>query len=174
MRNGRALSASCGLLLVCWLLPGEARGDGGAVRLSQQAGGYQITVFTVPTPFRAGAVDVSVLVQHAATKEALPKAQVTVRVAPLARRAEAVAYPATTEAATNKLLHAALFDLPEAGWWELEVIVEGPLGSGQVRCEVEAAESWPRWVAFWPWVSWPALVILLFAVHQFLVRSRAR
>ncbi len=174
MRNERSCLASCGLLLVCWLMPVEARGDGGTVRLSQRAGAYHITVFTAPTPFRAGPVDVSVLVQDAATRQALPKAQVTVRVAPLARRDAAVPYTATTEAATNKLLHAALFDLPEPGWWELEIAVEGQLGRGQVRFEVEAAEPWPRWVAFWPWMSWPALVILLFGVHQLLVRRRFR
>jgi hypothetical protein len=148
--------------------------DGGTVRLSQRAGGYQITVFTEPTPFRAGPVDVSVLVQDAATRQALPEARVTVWVGQSARGRAAVPYPATTEAATNKLLHAALFELAEPGWWELEIVVQGPLGPGRVRCAVEAAEPAPRWLTFWPWVSWPALVILLFGVHQFLVRRRAR
>ncbi len=44
-----------------------ARADGGAVRLRQRSGGYQIAVFTEPTPLRAGPVDVSVLVQDAET-----------------------------------------------------------------------------------------------------------
>ena len=140
------------------------------MRLSRRAGGYQITVFTEPTPFRAGPVDVSVLVQDAATKRVLPEAQVTVWVGQSAPGRAPVPYTATTEAATNKLLRAALFELPEAGWWELEVVVEGPLGPGRVRCEVEAAEPWPRWLGFWPWATWPALVILLFGVHQVLVR----
>jgi hypothetical protein len=144
------------------------------VRLSQRAGGYQITIFTAPTPFRAGPVDVSVLVQDAATKKALPDAQVTVWVGQSARGRAAVPYTATTEAATNKLLHAALFELPEAGSWEVEVVVQGPLGTDRVRCAVEAGEPLPRWLAFWPWVSWPVIVILLFGVHQFLVRSRSR
>jgi hypothetical protein len=55
-----------------------------------------------------------------------------------------------------------------------EVVVQGPLGRGRVRCEVEAAEPWSAWLGFWPWVSWPALVILLFTVHQFLVGRRSR
>src|SRR3954466_8251867 len=77
-----------------------ARADGGAVRLRQRAGGYQIAVFTSPTPFRAGPVDVSVLVQDAATGECVPEAQVTVCLkAPAAGRA--LECPATTEAATN-------------------------------------------------------------------------
>jgi hypothetical protein len=146
--------------------------DGGTVRLSQRAGGYQITVFTAPTPFRAGPVDVSVLVQDAATRQALPKAQVTVWAAPLGEGHAAVSYPATTGAATNKLLQAALFELPKPGWWHLDIVVQGPRGQSQVQCEVEAAEPRPRWVAFWPWATWPALVILFFGVHQVLVRSR--
>src|SRR5438094_6267524 len=104
------------------LVPGQARGDGGTVRLSQQTGGYRITVFTEPTPLRAGPVDVSVLVQDAATGQALPDVQVTVWVAPVGRAGAAVGYPATSEAATNKLLRVALFDFPEAGPWELEVV----------------------------------------------------
>jgi hypothetical protein len=154
------------------LSPCHARADGGTLRLSQRAGGYLITVFTDPTPLRAGPVDVSVLVQDAATKQALPQAQVTVWVGQSVRGRAAVPYPATTAAATNKLLHAALFELPEAGWWELEVVVQGPPGPARVRFTVEAAEPSPRWVAFWPWVSWPALVILLFGVHQLLARKK--
>jgi hypothetical protein len=146
------------------------RADGGTVRLSQRAGGYRITVFTEPTPFRAGPVDVSVLVQDAATGQVVPGAQVTVRAAPSGRGDAAAEYPATTEAATNKLLRAALFELPEAGLWEFEVVVQGPLGVGRARCEVEAAQPWPPWLGFWPWVAWPAVVIALFAVHQLLVR----
>jgi len=161
------------LLAPCHLVtlsPCHARADGGTVRLSQRAGGYQITVFTAPTPLRAGPVDVSVLVQDAATGQVLPEAQVTIWVAPSGRGSAAVAYPATAEAATNKLLRSALFELPEVGPWDLEVVVEGPLGPARVRCEVEAAEPLPRWLSLWPWLTWPVLVIVLFGVHLLLVR----
>src|SRR5262245_36396525 len=101
--------------------------DGGAVQLRERAGDYQITVFTSPTPLRAGPVDVSVLVQDAATGECMPEARVTVCLkGPGAGRM--LEYPATTEAATNKLLRAAEFQLPEPGWWDVSVAVEGPLG----------------------------------------------
>ena len=113
-----------------------ARADGGAVRLRQSTGGYQIAVFTSPTPFRAGPVDVSVLVQDAATEECMPEAQVTVCLkAPGAGTLEC---PATTEAATNRLFHAAVFELPEPGWWDVEVAVEGPHGPALIRFGVEA------------------------------------
>ena len=66
--------ASTGLagVLLGWLflrgiwLHGAAA-DGGSMRSVRKKGGYQITVFTAPTPFRAGPVDISVLVQDAST-----------------------------------------------------------------------------------------------------------
>src|SRR5262245_52718855 len=87
------------------------RADGGAVRLREQAGAYQVTVFTSPTPLRAGPVDLSVLVQDAATKECVPEARVAVRLTARGT-GEALECPATSEAATNKLLQAAIFQLP--------------------------------------------------------------
>src|SRR6516162_7835388 len=124
------------------------RADGGAVRVREQAGAYQVTVFTSPTPFRAGPVDVSVLVQDAATGECVPEARVSVRLTARGR-GDVLEYPATAEAATNRLFHAAVFRLPEPGWWEVEVAVEGPHGPAVVRFEVEANEPPPRWLEFW-------------------------
>ena len=103
------------LLLAAWCAP--AYGDGGMVRLSAKKRGYLITVFTAPTPFRAGPVDISVLVQDALTGEPTdPRPRVTVRMTKPGQLA--LEYPATTEAATNKLLHAAQFELPDAGRWD--------------------------------------------------------
>lgn len=164
------------LALTGWLLLGPwsaaALADGGSVRLSQQQGGYRITIFTAPTPFRAGPVDISVLVQDAATGTPIPDVQVDVEVAPRGRPDEAISNRATTEAATNKLFQAAVFNLPEPGWWEVEVSVEGPKGTARVRCEVEAADALPRWLSLWPWVCWPALAVLLFCIHRWLVRRK--
>jgi hypothetical protein len=149
------------------------RADGGTVRLSQRQGDYQITVFTAPTPLRAGPVDVSVLVQDARTGQPLPQARVTVRAARRGGTGEVILQPATSEAATNKLFRAAVFELPEPGWWEVEVAIEGEHGRARVRFEVEAAEAAPRWLVLWPWLSWPVVVIVLFGIHQVMVRRAA-
>ena len=140
--------------------------------MRQRAGGYQVAVFTAPTPFRAGPVDVSVLVQDAATGECVPEARVSVRLTARGR-GDVLEYPATAEAATNRLFHAAVFRLPEPGWWEVEVAVEGPHGPAVVRFEVEANEPPPRWLEFWPWFAWPAVVVALFGVHRVLVRRKS-
>jgi hypothetical protein len=148
-----------------------ARADGGAVRLRQRAGGYQIAVFTAPTPFRAGPVDVSMLVQDAATEECVPEAQVTVCLKATGD-GRTLECPATTAAASNRLLHAAVFELPEPGRWDVEVAVEGPRGRALLRFGIEADGPAPRWLEFWPWFTWPALVVALFGLHQLLIRRR--
>jgi hypothetical protein len=154
------------------LPPSFVCADGGVVRLSERRDGCQITVFTTPTPFRAGPVDISVLVQNAETGNPISDARVTVRTVPRGRPAEAVQHTATSEAATNKLFQAAVFDLPEAGWWEVEIAVEREQKIIRTRFEVEAADPPPRWWSLWGWIGWPALAILLYGVHQLLVRRR--
>src|SRR5262249_35760515 len=149
------------------LLPSSAvtvRADGGVPRLSERAAGYRVSVFTSPMPFRAGPVDVSVLVQDADSGELVPDARVTVRAVPRERPEAAVRRTATADAATNKLYRAAVFDLPEPGWWDMEVTVEGERGSAQVRLAVEAADPPPQWWLLAPWVGWPALAVALFSL----------
>jgi len=156
------------LFLGIWCAPACA--DGGSVRLSERKGGYRVTVFTAPSPFRAGPVDISVLVQDAVTGQPLPQARVTVRMTRIGQ--PTLEYAATQEVATNKLLHAAQFELPAPGRWELEVQVEGSRGSAVVACDAEAAERLPRWHSLWPWIGWPALAIALFCVHELLARRK--
>jgi hypothetical protein len=169
-------SIVCLLLISYFILHPSSflRADGGTIRLSEQKGNYRITVFTSPAPLRAGPVDVSVLVQEAATGQPVSESRVAVSAVQQGSPGVALHLPATKEAATNKLFYAAAFDLPEPGWYLLEVSIDGALGEAHIRCEVEAAEPLPRWRAVWPWVGWPFLAIVLFGIHQFLVRRRAR
>jgi hypothetical protein len=148
-----------------------ARAHQGAVRLCERAGDYQLAVFTLPAPFRAGPVDVSVLVQDAATGECAAQARVTLRLT--ARGSGRVLeQPATSGASGNKLFREAAFELPEAGWWDVEVSVDGPLGPARARFPVEAGEAPPRWLDLWPWFGWPALAVVLFGLHRALARHR--
>jgi hypothetical protein len=167
--------AFCLLLSVSWLLfPTPANADGGAIRLSEQRGPYQITVFTSPTSLRAGPVDVSVLVLDCTNGQPIPDAEVTVRAVRSGKPGEGVFVQATSDAATNKLLQAAIFDLPEAGQWKMEVEVKSRLGETQVQFDLDVAEPLPRWASLWPWIGWPGLVIVFFGLHQWLVRRRSK
>jgi hypothetical protein len=150
-----------------------ARADGGALQLRQKASGYDIAVFTSPTPLRAGTVDVSVLVQEAATGEVVQDAEVTVCLK-VPGTEGVLRYAATNDAATNRLFKAAVFKLPEAGLWDIEVAVKGPHGPAQVIFSINAEEQLPRWREFWPWFTWPVAVVVLFGVQQALAGRVSR
>ena len=98
------------LFLGTWCAPASA--DGGSLRLSEKKGGYQITVFTAPTPFRAGPVDISVLVQDALTGDPMPQARVTVRMTKPGRLA--LEYPATTRGGDQQALPRGPVRTPRA------------------------------------------------------------
>jgi hypothetical protein len=126
-------------------------------------------VFTSPTPLRAGLVDFSVLVQDTATGECVPQARVTLRLT-ARETGEFLEHLATAEAATNKLFLAAVFRLPQPGWWDVDIAIEGPHGPASLRVAVHAEEALPHWQEFWPWFTWPAIVVLIFSAHRALMR----
>jgi hypothetical protein len=152
-----------------WLT--AARGDGGTLRYWERKGVYEIAVFTASDPFVAGPVDISVLVLDCVSGEPTPDAKVSVEAKPLGRPGRAISHPATTEASINKLLYAAVFELPESGFWVMEVTVEieEMKRIANVRFQLEVAERLPPWVAWWPWVCWPVPMILLYGLHQYMV-----
>lgn len=150
----------------------EANADGGAIRLMETRDQVQITVFTSPTPLRAGDVDVSVLIQAGAAPLAEQELPIELVATPLDGSAQPIRRSATKSAATNKLLQAAKFKLPHAGDWRIDVSVGLPNALPEkFTFEVDAAPAPPRWLTFWPWFSWPLVVIVLFGLHQ---RSASR
>jgi hypothetical protein len=151
----------------------HAVADGGQVRVSERHGDYQLTVFTSPNPLRAGPVDISVLVQHADTEAAITDASVTVELTAADRASPPIRAAATTAAATNKLLTAALVDLPAAGRWDVRLTITPPRASTFATAfTMNAAPPLPAWLTVWPWFSWPILVVIVFAVHRGLVARR--
>jgi len=123
------------------LTPSLAAADGGALRLSENKDGYQIAVFTTPTPLRAGMADISVLVQEADTGEPASEVQVSITAQKHDGQTSKTCHPATTQAATNKLYYAATFDLPEPGWYSVEVSISGPQGSTNAEYQPGSGRS---------------------------------
>jgi len=162
------------LIAVLFVMPVLVLADGGTVRISQQQGNYRITVFTSPNPVRAGPVDVSVFVQDQATLQPDLNVLVTIKARRRGSDAPALVHPATSETATNKLYLAANFDLPEPGWYTLEVSVSGALGDAKVGFELEADEPAPASWVLWPWIAAPMVPVVLFGLHQFLKRRSSR
>lgn len=142
-----------------------ARGDGGLLRLKQTAGPYDISVFTAPTPLRVGRIDVSILVLRQTDHAPVLDAAVDVGLrGPGGERAAT----ASVAAATNKLLYAALIDVPAPGRWSLSARVRRGENDVTVAGDVEVAPALgPAWT-FWPYLALPAIVIGLFGLNQWL------
>lgn len=154
------------LLQTAWVAA-PARGDGGAVRIRETHGAVQVTVFTSPMPLRVGLIDVSVLVQDAATGAALTDVEIEIVVHPVDAPHRAQRCTASSERAVNKLLRAADFEVTAPGPTELEVIVESANRPRvQLRFQADVAPASPRWVAYWAWFTWPALVVALFTIRR--------
>ena len=150
-----------------------AAADGGLVRLSERAGPFTITVFTAPTPLRAGPIDVSVLVQDADGGRVVGDAAVSVTLRTVEPRPATVTGTATRAQATNKLLYAALLELPSPGRWQVDVSVErAGTAAAAVSLAVDVAPPLPPWRAYWPYFALPAIGIAVYALHQWLVLHR--
>ncbi len=190
-RRGRPLpalltrAARGAALLLALAAPATARADGGLVRASVEQDGLTVTLFTAPTPLRAGVADVSVLVQDARSREPLLDAQVTVHLAAQdgagdvaaghrghhgAGHVEAVRL--TGEAASNKILKAARVELPEPGRYRLRAEVRRGAQRATAAADVEVAPPGARWREIGWALAVPPVAIVLFAVHQALRRRR--
>jgi hypothetical protein len=158
-------------LITALLAAAAARGDGGMLRLEQAAGPFDISVFTAPTPLRVGQVDVSVMVLR--QTDHAPVLDADVQLALHGPGGDLTA-AATAAAATNKLLYAALIDVPAPGRWRLSARVRSGESDVTVAGEVDVAPALaPAW-AFWPYLMLPGVVIALFAVNQWLKAGRRR
>ncbi len=144
------------------------------LRCWDRQGRYEIAVFTAPNPFVAGPVDISVLVLDSSTGEPVLDAIVIVEVAPRDRPDAAESHPATSGAATNKLFYAALFDIAEPGPYSVEVVIEKAKEVTRARFVVEVADDQFGGMDLWPWICWPAPVIVLYGIHQWLVWRKGR
>ncbi|HVX15279.1 MAG TPA: hypothetical protein VHC22_29085 [Pirellulales bacterium] len=165
------ITSSAPAALICILAhtviwPSVASADAGTIRASQRNATYQVTVFTDPTPLRAGPVDVSVFVQDANTGQPILGNSIDIEIAPRGLPSEQIRIEATSAAASNKLFQAANFDLPHAGWWTFTVDVHRPSDSMRLQFELDAADTPPTWISLWPWFGWPFFAIALFAVSS--------
>jgi len=159
-------------LLTAWHAPTIARADGGIVRVCEVRAGRRITVFTAPTSMRAGPQDVSVLVQDVVSGKPLLDVPIAVSAYPIADPRRKTCVPATTDATTNKLFHAAQLNLPDAGSWRVEVVADALPQEPPIGFDVVVAPPAPPWLDMSPWIAWPLLAIGLYALHQWLVQRR--
>lgn len=148
-----------------------ALADGGKVHLRRTAEPYQLTIFTSPTPLRAGPVDVSVLVQDA-EGQVVSDIEIDLQ---LKSESGAILTPLVSQAtATNKLLQSAKFVLPEAGVWQVEAHITGQ-ATVDLNFEITAAEAHSDWrTAGWMLLLPLALVALFVLRERLNARNKDR
>ena len=160
-----------------WIVAGYAtsvaRADGGAVRFSERRGDHLVSVFTSPTPLRAGPVDVSVLLQDSDSGKPVLGTPIVVHARPIRDASQEISAPATSEAATNKLLNAAQLEFAQPGSWRVSVDVQCLNAAPPIDFNVEVAEPLPSWLHLGVWIAWPLVPIGLFACHQWLGQRAA-
>lgn len=161
------------LVVVGMPQPSSVRADGGTLRLSQERGGFQVSVFTSPTPPRVGPLDVSVLVQEISSGRTLDEIPIKVIVYPRAAPEQTQTDRASKKAATNKLMQAVQFPLNQAGPWHVEVVLvvlNDSLGFG---FDIDATEATPAWVEWGMWLALPYTAFALYLVHRGMAKRRA-
>ena len=159
-------------LATVWIGLGTGRSsalaDGGTMRFSGRRGDRVVTVFTAPAPLSAGLIDLSVLVQDSKTGRAISDLAIEVHSRPIGFGEMNIRAVATTGAATNKLMRAASFELPEPGRWHIDVFVQSLADDQPIGFDVAVTQPPPHWLKMSLWIAWPLLPIGLFGIREVL------
>jgi hypothetical protein len=165
-----ALSRFWRALIIALVLLVQLFADGGILLLQQRTGPLIVNVFAAPVPLRAGAADLSILLQNAADNSAVLGGAVQIElIGPGGQHLNVVA---THGASTNKLLFAANVNLSAPGEWR--VIITGLQLSHRwtVSGLIRVLPGEPAAIAYWPYFAVLPAVIALFALNQWLKRKR--
>lgn len=168
-------------LWILMALTGAVWADGGSVLFQQRQGNYDVTVFGLPSPLRAGPVDISVLIQDVTTKEPVLDASVGLSLQPLFDQTGQVevwtppycsmkraddSYEATREQSQNKLMYHAFFPIPTAGDWNLTLELRHRNAAHYFVQQLTVAPPQKPVLAYWPLLALPVLVIGGFVLNR--------
>ncbi|MCC9606472.1 hypothetical protein LOC68_17690 [Blastopirellula sp. JC732] len=142
--------------------------DGGKVQLRREVAPYQVTIFTSPTPLRAGPVDLSILVQDAAGN-VVNDIQIDFRLK--SESGVILTPPASQATSTNKLLQSAKFILPEKGAWQVQTTITGK-ATADIDFEIIAAEARSDWGTAGWMLLLPMAIVALFVMRERLVQRQ--
>lgn len=157
------------LLLICTNL---LKADSGVMQFRKEAGPFLVTLFSSPSPLRAGPADLSVLVESAQTRTPILDAAVSLHLrSESGREADA---GATHEQATNKLLYAALPTIPGPGTWEVQVMVSRQTTLAKAVGSIQVLPAPPAIVHYWPYFAIVPCLIGLFILNQYLKARKPR
>jgi len=162
MRALRPLAAV--FILGMWAT--AARGDGGTMLLHQDSGPFTITLFAAPQPLQVGVADLSVMVQDRSSGDVLLDPDVDLTVAPDTADTSPQTLRLTRGQASNRLLQAATVQFPRPGKWRLTLLISRGVEAVRLGTECTVEPDRSRGLLVWFYVLLPAVLILLFAIHQ--------
>jgi len=164
----RVLALSAAFL--AWITAGAALGDGGRLRVYEDAGEFRIAIFTSPEPLAAGRADVSVLVQDRASGEAVLDADVTLELLGPGGTASVVT---AGRHARNRLFYGSDVELAPGEWIATARVRRGA-SEAVVRASFDVRDSRRALRgAAWPYLSIPPFAVALYAANRGL-RNRER
>ncbi len=132
-----------------------AHGGGTPQLANADAGPYWVSVWTQPDPLQVGEAHITVAVSepgvaHDGHREAgapVLDAVVELRFERLDRPGETATALATHEGAANKLFYEADLAFPDAGHWDVRILVQGPDGEGSASFDSQVSSpnsfNWP-------------------------------
>ncbi len=166
----RACRIALFVLLLGCILRIPVHADGGTVQFRRRSGPFIITLFSSPVPLRTGEADLSVLVEWADGNRPVLDATVGLD---LSQPGARLSMKATHAQAANKLLYAALPQLPKPGNWTAAVSVTRGDSRAEVMGTVNVIFGPPALVSYWPYFAIVPCLIGLFVLNQIL-KSRTR
>jgi hypothetical protein len=150
-----------------------ALADGGTVRLSEVIGDLRVTVLTSPVPLVCGQVEISVLVQDRESGGLRPDARVKIALTLTGSERQKAFRRAEGTHAVNKLYQSVVFQVATPGEARIEVQIEANGTLAKVECLTFIGPPRPGMDAYWAWLGWPAVPILLYSALE-LRRQRNR
>ncbi len=167
------MKAIYSIIVLAFLCPGFLLADGGTLLLRQHAGPLIISIFSTPEPLRVGSGDISVMVQKSEDKSTVLDATVKLHLTHTTPDGiSEVFVPATHAKATNKLLYASQVNLAAEGSWKLVSTVNSKVGNAEVAANIDVMPPEPRILAYWPYFAVVPVIIILFAMNQWLKAKR--
>lgn len=171
-RDDALVSFRVFVLLLCGV--STAFADGGTIQFRQSAGSFVITLFSEPTPVRAGqANDLSVLCERANGAGVITEAQVLIHLRrPGAGDIMEFALPAKRSKTDKGVLFAAGAKLPSAGKWPVRIDVRAGGDEAMVSGVLDVQPPQPAIMTYWPFFVAVPLLALVFAINLRLRRGR--
>jgi hypothetical protein len=160
-------------IFVLLVAAGVLWADGGKVEFHKRAGNLDITLFCTPSPLRAGAADLSVMVQRVGDQAPVLDASVMIHlIKGNSKDITEIVAPATHTKATNKLLYAANLNVPAAGVWRVQLDVRQAGEEAMVTGEINVLTPEPPLLAYWSYFALVPLLVSLFIFNRWLKRRR--